>query len=323
MKICSFGELLIDVTPYGISDKGYPVSEFNPGGAPANVAVAAVKQGLEASFIGQVGDDYFGHFLKSILDENKVDTQGLILNPYYPTSLAIVSLKENGERSFSFYRKNGADVMVDFNSDFQIKIDEADAFHCGSVSLSDDPARSATMDMLKYARHQNKLISFDVNLRVLLWDNLFSAKLYIDEALAYVDVLKVSEEELAFVRPDLDEQGALRSLMHAYPLKMILVTYGEKGSAVFTKTQWITMPSFKVNAIDTTGAGDAFFGAFLAGLYGLSKSIEDCSAHELKILLKRANACGAIATLKKGAIGSLPTQAQLVTFLKDHHEKND
>lgn len=323
MKICSFGELLIDVTPYGISDKGYPISEFNPGGAPANVAVAAVKQGLKASFIGQVGDDFFGHFLKSILDKNNVDTQGVIFNPYFPTSLAIISLKENGERSFSFYRKNGADVMVDFNSDFQLKIDEADAFHCGSVSLSDDPARSATMDMLKYARHQNKRISFDVNLRVLLWDNLFSAKRLIDEALVYVDVLKVSEDELAFIRPDLSEEDALRSLMNDYPLKMILVTYGEKGSAVFTKNQWISMPSFKVDAIDTTGAGDAFFGAFLAGLYGFSKTPDHLTAQELKTLLKRANACGAIATLKKGAIGSLPTQEQLSTFLRNHDEKKD
>jgi len=318
MKICSFGELLLDVTPYGISDKGYPVSEFNPGGAPANVAVALCKLGIESSFIGQVGDDYFGHFLKSILDKNKVDTQGLILNPSFPTSLAIVSLKDNGERSFTFYRKNGADVMVDFNSDFQLKIDEADAFHCGSVSLSDDPARSATMDMLKYARQKEKHISFDVNLRVLLWNDLFTAKRLIEEALDYIDILKVSEEELAFIRPDLDEEEALLSLMKDHPLKMILVTYGEKGSAVYTKEHWIHVPSFKVKAIDTTGAGDAFFGAFLAGIYGSSETMDHLSVQELKTLLSRANACGALATLKKGAIGSLPSLSELETFLKEH-----
>lgn len=315
MKVCAFGELLIDVTPYGISDKGYPVCEFNPGGAPANVAVALKNLGIEASFIGQVGDDYYGRFLKSVLDDKGVDTQGLILNPMYPTSLAIVSLGQGGERSFSFYRKNGADVSVAFNPLFQNKIDEADAFHCGSVSLSDEPARSATLDMLKYAHHQGKLVSFDVNLRALLWNDLYEAKTMIEKSLPFVDILKVSEEELVFLKDDKQEEDALSALIKDHPIPMVLVTYGDKGSAVYYQNKLIKVPAFKVDSIDTTGAGDAFFGAFLAALYGSKKTLESFTSEELKGYLKRANACGAIATLKKGAIGSLPTLKELNAFV--------
>jgi sugar/nucleoside kinase (ribokinase family) len=315
MKVCAFGELLIDVTPYGTSDKGYPVCEFNPGGAPANVAVALKNLGIEASFIGQVGDDYYGRFLKSVLDDKGVNTQGLILNPMYPTSLAIVSLGQGGERSFSFYRKNGADVSVAFNPLFQNKIDEADAFHCGSVSLSDEPARSATLDMLKYAHHQGKLVSFDVNLRALLWNDLYEAKTMIEKSLPFVDILKVSEEELVFLKGDKQEEDALSALIKDHPIPMVLVTYGDKGSAVFYQNKLIKVPAFKVDSIDTTGAGDAFFGAFLAELFRSKKTLESFTIDELKGYLKIANACGAIATLKKGAIGSLPTLKELNAFI--------
>jgi len=316
MKICTFGELLIDVTPYGVSNKGYPVCEFNPGGAPANVAVALCNLGLEASFIGQVGDDYYGRFLKGVLDEKRVDSTGLLLNPKYPTSLAIVSLGEGGERSFSFYRKNGADVSVSFNPLFKTKIDEAGAFHCGSVSLSDEPARKATLDMLKYAHDLGKVVSFDVNLRALLWDNLEDAKTLIEASLPYVNILKVSEEELAFLRADLSEEEALASIIKAHPISMILITYGEKGSAIYYKKSLTKVEAFKVHSIDTTGAGDAFFGSFLTSIYQAKKSLEDFTITELRDYLRRANACGAIATLKKGAIGSLPKLEELNAFIE-------
>jgi len=310
MKICAFGELLIDVLPFGYSDKNYPICEFNPGGAPANVAVALCNLGQEASFIGQVGDDFYGRFLKSVLNEKNVDTSGLLLSKVFPTSLAIVALGENGERSFSFYRKNGADVSVHFNPIFKDRIDEADGFHCGSVSLSDEPARGATLDMLKYAKAEGKRVSFDVNLRELLWENLADAKVEIEKVLPYVDILKVSEEELVFLRPDLEAEKALENLTVTYPIELILVTYGSQGSAVYVHHALHKVDAFKVVSIDTTGAGDAFFGSFLASYYE-APSLDPAI---LKTYLRRANACGAIATLKKGAIGSLPTKAELDSF---------
>lgn len=322
MRVCAFGELLVDVTPYGTSDKGYPVCEFNPGGAPANVAVALVNLGLEASFIGQVGDDHYGHFLRDVLREKGVDTSGLLMSPSAPTSLAIVSLAPNGERSFSFYRKHGADIAVTFNPIFRQAIDQADAFHCGSVSLSDEPARTATLDMLKYAHASGKTVSFDVNLRPLLWDDLTLAKSLIEQALPFVDTLKVSEEELLFLQPGLSEDEALKAITQRYPITLIVITYGEKGSAVYTQGHLIHQPAFIVKAIDTTGAGDAFFGAFLNGVYTSSVEPESLSEDQLRTLLRHANACGALTTLKKGAIGALPTSEERDAFLASNHEHN-
>ena len=322
MRLCAFGELLIDVTPYGRSEKGYPVCEFNPGGAPANVAVACVNLGMGASFIGQVGDDHYGHFLKDVLTQKGVDTSGLLMSPSAPTSLAIVSLTESGERSFSFYRKHGADIAVTFNTIFREAMDRADAFHCGSVSLSDEPARSATLDMLKYAHASGKVVSFDVNLRPLLWDDLTLAKSLIEQALPFVDILKVSDEELMFLQPGLSEADALNALAQRYPITMIVITSGELGSAVYTQGRLIRQPSFRVTAIDTTGAGDAFFGAFLHGVYSANLDLESFSDAQLRTVLRNANACGAITTLTKGAIGALPTLATRDAFLATAHENN-
>lgn len=320
MNCCTFGELLVDVTPYGVSEKGYPVCEFNPGGAPANVAVALVNLGLEASFIGQVGDDHYGRFLRHVLDDKGVDTTGLLMSSSAPTSLAIVSLTDSGERSFSFYRKHGADIAVTFNSVFRETIDRAEAFHCGSVSLSDEPARSTTLEMLQYARANGKIVSFDVNLRPLLWDDLALAKSLIEQALTFVDILKVSDEELMFLQPGLNDIEALEALEHRFSITMIVVTSGEHGSAVYTQGALIRQPSFRVEAVDTTGAGDAFFGAFLQGIYTTNLDLESFSESQLRTILRNANACGAITTLTKGAIGALPTTATLNAFLASAHE---
>lgn len=308
-KLCAFGELLIDVTPYGVSDKGYPLSEFNPGGAPANVAVALVNLGVEASFIGQVGDDHWGHFLKNVLDDKKVDTQGLLLNKKYLTTLAMVNLAENGERSFSFYRQNGADVMIEMNDLFKLKIDESDIFHIGSVSMSDEPSRSTSFECLSYAKIKGKLVSYDPNLRELLWRDLNDAKRQILKGMQYADIVKVSEEELYFLTDEKDDSKAISILLEKFPIQILLVTYGAKGCIVASHQEISKVDPFVVSAVDTTGAGDGFFGAFLAQILKANKTLKDFSHDELKSYARFANACGAIATTKKGAIGSLATQA--------------
>lgn len=307
MKLCAFGELLIDVTPYGLSDKGYPVSEFNPGGAPANVAVALVNLNQEASFLGQVGDDHWGHFLKSVLVDKKVDVEGLILNKEYLTTLAMVNLAENGERSFSFYRKNGADVMIQMHDVFKKKIDEADIFHIGSVSMSDEPSRSTSFALLDYAKKQGKVISFDPNLRELLWSKLSDAKAQILKGMEFADIVKVSEEELFFLTQEKDDEKACKQLVDNFHTKLLLVTYGSEGCAIYAKNTFTKVTPFKVQAIDTTGAGDGFFGGFLSRIMENWKSLDAYSIDELVHFGRFANACGAIATTKKGAIGSLAT----------------
>lgn len=311
MKLCAFGELLIDVTPYGVSDKGYPVSEFNPGGAPANVAVALVNLNQSASFIGQVGDDHWGRFLKKVLEDKKVDTEGLILNKDYLTTLAMVNLAPNGERSFSFYRKNGADVMITMHDIFKKKIDEAELFHIGSVSMSDDPSRTTSFELLEYAKKQGKRISFDPNLRELLWADLNEAKHQILKGLAYADIVKVSEEELVFLTDEKDYAKACKRLADTYDIALILVTYGAKGCGFYTRGTLTDIEPFKVEAVDTTGAGDGFFGGFLSQIMAAWKPMSAYTHDELAAFCRFANACGAIATTKKGAIGSLATPASL------------
>ncbi len=305
MKLCAFGELLIDVAPYGVSQRQFPVYEFNPGGAPANVAVAVCNLGQESCFIGQVGKDHFGLFLKDILDSKKVDTEGLMLSSKYPTSLAIVSIGDNGERSFSFYRKNNADVMVEINDLFRKKIDESDIFHIGSVSMTDEPCRQASFDLLEYAKEKSKIISYDPNLRRLLWDDLNEAKTMILKGLEYADIVKVSEEELTFLTGIEDYEKACRLLSTVYPFKLLFVTFGSNGCAYFYQNTYKHIDSFSVNAVDTTGAGDGFFGAILAQLMDKKTDINQIDFNALDEIAHYANACGAFATTQKGAIGSL------------------
>ena len=315
MKLCAFGELLIDVTPYGVSDKGYPVSEFNPGGAPANVAVALVNLGQAASFIGQVGKDHFGYFLKGVLDEKGVDTQGLLMSSDHLTTLAIVNLDAKGERSFSFYRKQGADVMIEMNDLFRQKIDEADVFHLGSVSMSDEPSRSTSFACLDYAKLKGKVITYDPNLRELLWKDLEEAKHQILKGMPYADVVKVSEEELRFLTSIDQAEVAAKQLAKTYQIPLLLITFGGEGSAYYYQGHYGHVEPFKVKALDTTGAGDGFFGGFLQQFMVRGGNLASLRAEDVASMLKVANACGAFATLKKGAIGALATPHDLeVTF---------
>jgi fructokinase len=311
MKVCAFGELLIDVTPNGVSEKGYPVYEFNPGGAPANVAVALTNLGQDASFIGQVGDDHFGHFLAHVLKDKAVDIDGLLFNKQYLTTLAIVSLKSDGDRSFSFYRKEGADVMITPQDIFFKKIDEADIFHIGSVSMSDEPSRETSFTLLKYAKQKDKIISYDPNLRELLWKDLNDAKEQIIKGLYFADILKVSEEELYFITHEKDINKACKMIGNTYGVKLILVTLGSEGCNYYLQEYFGHVQPFKVKAIDATGAGDGFLGGFLAKFIQSGKSIHELSEDDLKQFALYANACGAHATTIKGAIGSLANESKI------------
>ncbi len=317
-KFCAFGELLCDVTAYGTSDRGFPIYEFNPGGAPANVAVALRNLGIEASFMGQVGKDHFGLFLKDTLTSKQVDVDALLLSAAYPTSLAIVSNKADGDRSFSFYRKHNADVMVELQDIFLQKINETDVFHVGSVSMSDEPSRTTTFSLMRHAKRQGKIISFDPNLRVLLWEDLNDAKRQIEKGLQLSDIVKLSEEELFFLTDIKNVQEACAMLMGIYDIRILLITFGSKGCASFHQDVYQHIPSFEVDAIDTTGAGDGFFGGFLSQWIKNGMKMK-LSSRDLALYCRYANACGAIATTQKGAIGSLATEESVQTFLEVHN----
>jgi fructokinase len=301
------GELLIDFTPYGVSQEGNILFERNPGGAPANVAVALAKLKNKAAFLGMVGKDEFGTFLKKVLEDNGVNTEGLKFNNEVNTTLAFVHLKSNGDRNFSFYRNPGADMMLKTEDiDFDI-IKNSKVFHFGSLSLTDEPSRGAALAAVKYAKENGAVISYDPNLRPPLWKSLELAKEMITLGLGFADILKVSEEEMEFIT-DIKDLKEGTDIFFRKGISLIFVTLGEKGCFYRYKGGFGLVEAFKVNAIDTTGAGDAFLGAVLHKIIDKSlNEIADMKKEEMEEVIKFANKVGALVTTKKGAIPAMPT----------------
>ncbi|MFZ5966850.1 MAG: carbohydrate kinase family protein [Bacillota bacterium] len=309
--VVALGELLIDFTPSGYSDNGNLLFERNPGGAPANVLAALAKLDRKTAFIGKAGNDQFGNFLLDVLKEAQIDTSGMVLSDEANTTLAFVHLKENGDRSFSFYRKPGADMLLrEEEVDIQL-IRNAKLFHFGSLSMTDEPAKTATLRAVEWAKEQGKLISYDPNLRPPLWDDMNHAKETMLHVMEYVDILKISEDELAFLADTEDiEKGSL--LLHEwYEIPLILVTLGENGSFYRRGTDHGRVNGFEVNAVDTTGAGDAFLAGVINKVLEANKNIQEFSCDELKELLISGNALGALAAIKKGGIPAMPSKAEI------------
>jgi fructokinase len=316
--VVALGELLIDFTPYGISESGNSLFERNPGGAPANVAVALSKLKNKTAFIGMVGNDEFGTFLKNVLEDNGVNTVGLKFNNKVNTTLAFVHLKSNGDRNFSFYRNPGADMMITTNDiDFDI-IGSSKVFHFGSLSLTDEPSRSAALAAVKFAKNNGIIISYDPNLRPQLWKSLELAKEMIVLGLDFADILKVSEEELEFITGTKELNEGTDILFNA-GIRLIMVTLGEKGCFYRYEGGFGLVEAFKVNAVDTTGAGDAFLGAVLHKLSDSSiNQIVNMKKAEMEEVIKFANAVGALVTTKKGAIPAMPAMDEIDGFIKEN-----
>jgi len=314
--IVALGECLIDFVP---SDSQTPDSIAFlgcPGGAPANVLVAASRLGLRTAFIGKVGTDVFGTLLKEALEKNGVDTSSLIQTDDYPTTLAFVALDASGDRSFSFYRTSTADVMLGSDEIDAMLLGSAPLFHFGSVSMTAEPSRSATLHAVGIARDHGALISFDPNLRELLWECANEAKQVITATLPLADLVKLSEEELAFLTDTDDIEAAMHQLSNAFPMKLLVVSRGSQGSIALNKNGIVEERGFRADVVDTVGAGDAFWGALLSRLHRHRGDIEDIDCKTLAEMLAYANAAGAISVTKPGAIGSLPDEAAIATLLQ-------
>lgn len=311
--VIALGEMLIDFTPMNVG--GTAGFQQNAGGAPANVAVAASRLGKRAAFIGKVGDDAFGRFLRQTLVEEAVDVRGMRLTDEYPTTLAFVHLDAQGERSFSFYRNPSADIMLQV-SDVELELlNETKVFHFGSVSMTADPSRTATVEAVRFAKEHGAVISFDPNLRLSLWKSPDEAKSRILSALHFADVLKVSEEELVFLTGEDNLEVAIGALRQYANPSVILVTMGPKGCYYASRTTSGLVPSFSVQAVDTTGAGDGFTGAFLSEWLNLDKPLPHLTREEIEQVVRTANACGALTTTRRGGIPALPTRAQVDELL--------
>lgn len=315
MDVITCGELLIDFVSMesGATLAQSVTFKKAPGGAPANVAVGLARLGRSTGFIGQVGDDEFGHFLAATLQDNGVNVEGLRFSEHERTALAFVSLLANGERDFMFYRHPSADMTWQFHVEDALFPSSARIFHYGSISLIHEPSRNSTLTALRYAKESGALISYDPNLRLPLWSSAEAARVGILDAWSYADVIKVSEEELSFLSRQASIEDGVRSLWSAN-LQLLIVTQGSSGCSYYTAAEnGAHLPGFSVNAVDTTGAGDGFVAGLLAGLLDADLHLDTPS---IENALKLGNAVGALTTTQRGAIPSLPTMDEVQAFLR-------
>ncbi|KAJ4952957.1 hypothetical protein NE237_029789 [Protea cynaroides] len=315
-NVVSFGEMLIDFVPdiAGVSLAESRAFLKAPGGAPANVACAVTKLGGSSAFVGKVGDDEFGRMLVEILKKNGVNADGVCFDNHARTALAFVTLKNDGEREFMFYRNPSADMLLKESELNMDMIKKAKIFHYGSISLISEPCRSAHMAAMKAAKQAGVLLSYDPNLREALWPSAEAARDGIKSIWKQADFIKVSEEEVKFLTKggDPTDENVLKSFWFD-GLKLLLVTFGGKGCKYFTKGFKGHVSGFPVKTIDTTGAGDAFVGAFL---YSVAKDTSIFENEEkLKEALILSNACGALCTTQKGAIPALPNMSTALKLI--------
>lgn len=303
--VVALGELLIDFASKSVDEKGYPTMAANPGGAPGNFLAALNAYGKKTAFLGKVGDDAFGHLLLDTLREAGIGTEGILVDPEVFTTLAFVTFDETGDRSFSFARKPGADTQLRWEEVDKSLIDEARVFHFGTLSLTDEPARTATQKAVAYARDKGKLITCDPNLRKPLWKTEEAAKEQILWSLHQADVVKLSDEEVEFLWDCSPEEGADK-LLAEYGVSLAMVTLGPQGCLLKTANARCSVPSPKVRPIDTTGAGDIFGGSAVARILELCKPIEALTEEDLHSIGSFATTAASLSTEKLGGIPSIP-----------------
>ena len=311
--VVALGELLVDFTTVKSQGKR-PVFQANPGGAPCNVLAMLATLGKKTAFIGKVGSDYFGAMLHHALEDLGISTEGLIHDASYNTTLAFVHNDEQGEREFSFYRKPGADQMLRSKEVSLELIEKARIFHFGSLSMTDEPSLEATRKAIEHAQKSKVLLSFDPNLRPALWENLGTAKDRIREGFSACEVLKISKEELAFITGMGDLDRAARFVMDHYQIPLLFVTCGKQGSTAYFPGGIVHQETFlQVPTIDTTGAGDTFYGCMLNFL--LEWDGNPVSQEEMGQALRFANAAASLITTRKGAMEVMPAQEEIEELL--------
>jgi fructokinase len=311
--IC-LGELLIDFIPTvtGLDLATAETFKKAAGGAPANVAVGLARFGVKSAFMGKVGEDGFGRFLAATLAGAGVDVDTLRFTGTARTALAFVSLRADGEREFLFYRSPSADMLFAPEDVDEAAIRRAKILHFGSISLIGEPSRSGTLHAVTAARRHGLRVSYDPNLRLPLWPDAEAARAGIRLGLAHADIVKIGEEEIAFVTGIDDPIKGARALWHER-LSVMAVTRGSEGCVWLSRDAHGEIPGFAVKAVDTTGAGDAFMAGFLAGLVNEPEGALD--ARTLDRICRFASGAGAVTTTSRGAIPSLPDRKAVLDLL--------
>lgn len=308
MDIICMGEMLIDFTP-GKEPGSYTA---NPGGAPANVAIATARNGLETAFLGILGNDDFGKLLQNTLKQDGVQMLCPELTDEAVTTLAFVTLYEGGERSFTFARKPGADILLSEEDVKEQDIEACRMLHAGSVSLSDAPSKDAVYKAMKLAAEKGKLVSFDINYRDMIWHDEERCRKEVEKILPFVDLLKISDEELSFVGEEKDVPG----FMKKYGIKVLIETLGSKGAKYFFEGKSGIVEGRKVHAVDATGAGDAFWGGFLSSvLMSGVLSAADLTEEIVQNALVYGNTSGSLCVQKMGGIPALPSKKEIMKII--------
>lgn len=307
--IVAIGELLMDMTPVR-HEEGVSFLP-NPGGAPCNFLAMAQKMGARTAFIGKVGEDHFGHRLKETIEAVGIDTKGLRLDAQTPTTLAFVHLTEEGDRSFSFYRKGCADVSLKLEEVDMAMVEQAKVFYFGSLALTDEPIKTTAMTLVKEAHRLGKVICYDPNYRPLLWESEASAVAGMQWGLDYADVLKVSDEEAVLLTGEKDLNEAARKLAER-GISLVCVTRGEQGTLAYFHETLIDVPAMQVKARDTTGAGDAFFGTLMQQVGCSEKPLAQLSIDEVREMVRIANVAAGLCVENYGAIPALPTRERVL-----------
>jgi fructokinase len=320
MDIICLGELLVDMFPAELGRGLVDVTAFRPkpGGAPANVAVAATRLGAQSAFIGKVGEDAFGHHLADVLEGEGVDIRGIRFDEKARTTMAFIAMPDENTAEFVFYRNPGADMMLRVDELDLSLLRETRAFHFGSISLIEEPSRSATLEAIRVAKKTDALISFDANYRPNLWPSPEEARTRLAEAIPYADLLKVNEVEIALLSGSRDLHAASASLLECGPT-LCVVTLGPEGSYFRIGDGGEHVPPFRVDTVDATGCGDAFVAGLLCQLVVESDWREHLSVPRMRAALRYANAVGALTSLTLGVIPALPTKEQVDEFLAQHH----
>lgn len=301
--IVAIGEVLVDLTQTGMNQLGVGQYAANPGGAPANLAVAASRLGARTAFVGKVGRDAFGNYLRAVLNENHVDTTGLLTDEREHTTLAVVSVDETGERSFTFYRDPSADVNLDAREIPEDLLKNTRVLHFGSVSLTAEPARSATLYAAKKARENGCLVSYDPNYRASLWESPEEAVREMKDALPLCDILKISDEELPLLTGTDDPVEGSR-ILAGLGIRLIFITLGASGAFFRLGEDTGSVPGIKVKVGDTNGAGDTFFGAALSKL--VKEDLNKLTLNRVEEIAAFANKAASITTSRHGAIPAMP-----------------
>ncbi len=312
IDVVALGELLIDFATQSKDADGYPTMAAHPGGAPANFLAALTKFGASTALLGKVGIDAFGKMLTGTLQKAGIETRGLLFDDNYFTTLAFVTFDEHGDREFSFSRKPGADTCITFDELDLSLIDEAKIFHFGTLSLTDEPARSATCQAVAYAKSKGKLITYDPNLRKPLWKDLEEAKTQLIWGLSQADVVKISDEEVEFLFGLGVEEGAAYILKN-FGVKLVFVTCGAEGCFFKNARAQGKVPSLPgVHVIDTTGAGDIFGGSAVWKLLQTGMAPEELEEAQLRDVVTFACTSAGISTTRSGGISSVPSLEEVL-----------